>query len=338
MCTAACVSGSGWQQPGQRSRVAVSTKAVQVSLHARVPALGAAAAGLPAAVACGRARQEVAAAGRLHHRRACQVLPALLRARAAGSWFPTMDGRPQTWACRLAGRAQHLLTRLQGQPAGVRPHPARAQQRRGRQLSAAAQGARGRQPAAPGGDQLPVRAQEAAQQAPGPAPHQGAPAPTCLPAPHALQCTAGHGWGGRARGPSYDGHQQGLYTRSKQRVARRSMRPAPDAQALKHTPCAQEITRRVNLEGIWQAAYTAGVVLPKPAATCQYWHRSLNPKKLISINFSRLLVSPSRCPGLLRAGISCSTGCRSRTVRLAHSHAPLLARHGGGSAAGAGGP
>jgi hypothetical protein len=52
----------------------------------------------------------------------------------------------------------------------------------------------------------------------------------------------------------------------------------------------QEITRRVNLKDIWQAAYTAGVLLPKPVATCQYWHRSLNPKKLISINFSRLQV------------------------------------------------
>ncbi|KAK9815189.1 hypothetical protein WJX73_010437 [Symbiochloris irregularis] len=50
----------------------------------------------------------------------------------------------------------------------------------------------------------------------------------------------------------------------------------------------KEVTRRVNLRGLWQAAYTAGVVLPKPVATCQYWHRSLNPKKLISINFSRI--------------------------------------------------
>ncbi|BDA48372.1 Glycylpeptide N-tetradecanoyltransferase 1 [Coccomyxa sp. Obi] len=50
----------------------------------------------------------------------------------------------------------------------------------------------------------------------------------------------------------------------------------------------KEITRRVNLHGIWQAAYTAGVVLPKPMATAQYWHRSLNPKKLISVGFSRL--------------------------------------------------
>ncbi|XP_055376250.1 glycylpeptide N-tetradecanoyltransferase [Condylostylus longicornis] len=50
----------------------------------------------------------------------------------------------------------------------------------------------------------------------------------------------------------------------------------------------REITRRVNLTGIFQAAYTAGVVLPKPISTCRYWHRSLNPKKLIDVKFSHL--------------------------------------------------
>lgn len=50
----------------------------------------------------------------------------------------------------------------------------------------------------------------------------------------------------------------------------------------------REITRRVNLQGIFQAVYTAGVVLPKPVSTCRYWHRSLNPKKLIEIKFSHL--------------------------------------------------
>eukprot|EP01023_Acetabularia_acetabulum_P058856 TRINITY_DN7008_c0_g2_i2.p1 TRINITY_DN7008_c0_g2~~TRINITY_DN7008_c0_g2_i2.p1 ORF type:complete len:266 (-),score=52.74 TRINITY_DN7008_c0_g2_i2:360-1157(-) len=50
----------------------------------------------------------------------------------------------------------------------------------------------------------------------------------------------------------------------------------------------KEITRRVNLQNIWQAAYTAGVVLPRPIASCRYWHRSLNPKKLIDVGFSRL--------------------------------------------------
>jgi glycylpeptide N-tetradecanoyltransferase len=50
----------------------------------------------------------------------------------------------------------------------------------------------------------------------------------------------------------------------------------------------KEITRRVNVCGIFQAAYTAGIVLPKPVARCRYWHRSLNPKKLIEVGFSRL--------------------------------------------------
>jgi len=50
----------------------------------------------------------------------------------------------------------------------------------------------------------------------------------------------------------------------------------------------REITRRVNLKGIFQAVYTAGVVLPKPVGTCRYWHRSLNPKKLIEVKFSHL--------------------------------------------------
>lgn len=50
----------------------------------------------------------------------------------------------------------------------------------------------------------------------------------------------------------------------------------------------KEITRRVNLRDIWQAVYTAGVVLPKAVAQNRYYHRSLNPKKLIDIGFSRL--------------------------------------------------
>lgn len=50
----------------------------------------------------------------------------------------------------------------------------------------------------------------------------------------------------------------------------------------------KEVTRRVNRENQWQAVYTAGVVLPKPIARCRYWHRSLNPKKLIAVEFSRI--------------------------------------------------
>ena len=50
----------------------------------------------------------------------------------------------------------------------------------------------------------------------------------------------------------------------------------------------REITRRVNLCGVWQAVFTAGIVLPTPVAVARYWHRSLNPKKLIEVGFSAL--------------------------------------------------
>ena len=60
----------------------------------------------------------------------------------------------------------------------------------------------------------------------------------------------------------------------------------------------KEITRRVNLQNIWQATYTAGAVLPTPIARCRYWHRSLNPKKLVDVGFSKLSVHPSN-PNLI---------------------------------------
>jgi glycylpeptide N-tetradecanoyltransferase len=50
----------------------------------------------------------------------------------------------------------------------------------------------------------------------------------------------------------------------------------------------KEITRRVNLEDIWQASYTAGIVIPKPVGSCQYFHRSLQFQKLCEIGFTRL--------------------------------------------------
>jgi glycylpeptide N-tetradecanoyltransferase len=50
----------------------------------------------------------------------------------------------------------------------------------------------------------------------------------------------------------------------------------------------KEITRRVNRRDQWQAVYTAGVNIPTPITSCRYWHRSLNPKKLIDVRFSRL--------------------------------------------------
>lgn len=50
----------------------------------------------------------------------------------------------------------------------------------------------------------------------------------------------------------------------------------------------REITRRVNLQGIWQAVYTAGVKIPTPITKARYYHRSLNPRKLVDVGFSHL--------------------------------------------------
>ncbi|KAI9747449.1 MAG: glycylpeptide N-tetradecanoyltransferase [Lichina confinis] len=50
----------------------------------------------------------------------------------------------------------------------------------------------------------------------------------------------------------------------------------------------KEITRRCNLVDIWQAIYTAGVILPKPISTCRYFHRCINWSKLYDVGFSYL--------------------------------------------------
>ena len=50
----------------------------------------------------------------------------------------------------------------------------------------------------------------------------------------------------------------------------------------------KEITRLCNLKGVWQALYTAGVVLPKPVSTARYYHRSLDWQKLYEVGFSPL--------------------------------------------------
>ncbi|CAB9500098.1 Glycylpeptide N-tetradecanoyltransferase 1 [Seminavis robusta] len=50
----------------------------------------------------------------------------------------------------------------------------------------------------------------------------------------------------------------------------------------------KEITRRVNKTGVFQAVYTAGAVLPVPVASSRYYHRNLNPKKLVKVAFTRL--------------------------------------------------
>ncbi|KAL3535584.1 hypothetical protein ACH5RR_004045 [Cinchona calisaya] len=90
----------------------------------------------------------------------------------------------------------------------------------------------------------------------------------------------------------------------------RSMRLAP--------VMIKEVTRRIHLENVWQAAYTAGVLLPTPLTTSQYWHRTLNPKKLIDVGFSRLgeRMTMSRAIKLYKLPTSTlTTGLRKMELR-----------------------
>ena len=75
---------------------------------------------------------------------------------------------------------------------------------------------------------------------------------------------------------------------------------------------------------IWQAAYTAGVVLPKPVSVTQYWHRSLNPKKLIAIGFSRLNVSVLKGVLVLHGAYVNGTGLMCTRALNALAAVPLL--------------
>jgi glycylpeptide N-tetradecanoyltransferase len=48
----------------------------------------------------------------------------------------------------------------------------------------------------------------------------------------------------------------------------------------------KEVTRQCHLTGVFQAIHTAGVVIPTPISCARYYHRTLNPKKLLEIGFS----------------------------------------------------
>lgn len=56
----------------------------------------------------------------------------------------------------------------------------------------------------------------------------------------------------------------------------------------------QEVTRRCNLSGIFQAIYTAGQVIPTPISCTRYYHRTLDAAKLLDIGFSAVPRGMSR--------------------------------------------
>nr|CCC94432.1 putative N-myristoyl transferase [Trypanosoma congolense IL3000] len=50
----------------------------------------------------------------------------------------------------------------------------------------------------------------------------------------------------------------------------------------------REVTRRVNLDNVWRAVYTSGTQITRPFAKGDYFHRNLNPEKLIEVRFSSI--------------------------------------------------
>jgi len=50
----------------------------------------------------------------------------------------------------------------------------------------------------------------------------------------------------------------------------------------------KEVTRRINLTGVFQAIYTAGKRITQPYTTARYYHRMVNYKKLVAVDFTQL--------------------------------------------------
>ena len=50
----------------------------------------------------------------------------------------------------------------------------------------------------------------------------------------------------------------------------------------------KEVSRRIHMRNMWWAVYTSGTLLPKPFCQTNYYHRNLNVKKLVDIQFTYL--------------------------------------------------
>ena len=92
----------------------------------------------------------------------------------------------------------------------------------------------------------------------------------------------------------------------------------------------REITRRCNLLGIYQAVFTAGIVLPKPVSTCRYYHRSLDWLKLYEIGFSPLPANSTKMRQISRYQLPISTSTpnlRAMEMKDAEQVSSLLERY-----------
>ncbi|KAI4179258.1 MAG: hypothetical protein L6R41_007950 [Letrouitia leprolyta] len=92
----------------------------------------------------------------------------------------------------------------------------------------------------------------------------------------------------------------------------------------------QEITRRCYQLGIFQAIYTAGIVLPKPVSSCRYFHRSLDWLKLYEVGFSPMPKNSSKARQLTKYKLPEHTnlkGLRQMQPKDAEAVQDLLQRY-----------
>lgn len=69
----------------------------------------------------------------------------------------------------------------------------------------------------------------------------------------------------------------------------------------------KEVTRRCYLQGIYQAIYTVGIVLPKPVTSCRYYHRPLDWLKLYEVGFSPLPAGSTKARQITKNHLPSST-------------------------------
>ena len=92
----------------------------------------------------------------------------------------------------------------------------------------------------------------------------------------------------------------------------------------------KEVTRRCHLEGVYQAIYTAGVILPTPVGSCRYFHRSLDWLKLYECGFSGLPPGTTKARMISRNQVPVHTstpGLRPMTTADIDSVLDLLSRY-----------
>ena len=85
---------------------------------------------------------------------------------------------------------------------------------------------------------------------------------------------------------------------------RESCDKARRLKPLSRSGAHQEITRRVNRENIWQAVYTAGVVLPRPISECRALVSSAAgcPETLKNWNGNRMTTSNRQVALVVKSG------------------------------------